>query len=237
MKFIVGAHAKTPSEILYLETATIPLRHTISIRRLLYHQAILARPEDELIKRVYNEQLLNPLKGDWINQLKDDFNFIGEEFTEEYAKENSKCEYKKIIKQKVRDKVFEKLKETQRTHIKVSEISYSTFKLQEYMDSHILTNHEVSMLFSLRSRTLRNVKNNFGLKLTCSLGCQVLESQEHWLLCQQTKSNLNTSVRYSYLYGSLQQQIELVKLFSKLEEEREEMSQDAPSSPVAHTGP
>ena len=29
MRFIVGAHAKTPSEILYLETAAIPLRHTI----------------------------------------------------------------------------------------------------------------------------------------------------------------------------------------------------------------
>ena len=38
MKFIVGAHAKTPSEILYLETPTIPLRHTISIRIFLYHK-------------------------------------------------------------------------------------------------------------------------------------------------------------------------------------------------------
>ena len=144
---------------------------------------------------------------------------------------------KKIIIQKVRDKVFEKLMETQRTHIKVSEICYNIFKLQEYMDSHILTNREVSMVFSLRSRTLRNVKNNFGMNLTCSMGCQVLESQEHWLLCKHTKSNLNTSVRYSYLYGSLQQQIELVKLFSRLEEERKEMNQDAPSPPVAQTGP
>ena len=38
MKFIVGAQVKTPSELLYLETATIPLRHTISIRRMKYHQ-------------------------------------------------------------------------------------------------------------------------------------------------------------------------------------------------------
>ena len=50
MKFIEGAHAKTPSEMLYLETATIPLRHTISIRRMMYHQSILSRTEDELIK-------------------------------------------------------------------------------------------------------------------------------------------------------------------------------------------
>ena len=31
MLFIVRAHSKTPSEFLYLETATIPLRYTIMI--------------------------------------------------------------------------------------------------------------------------------------------------------------------------------------------------------------
>ena len=41
LKFIIGAHAKTASEALHLETATIPLRHIISIRRMLYFQVIM----------------------------------------------------------------------------------------------------------------------------------------------------------------------------------------------------
>ena len=142
-----------------------------------------------MIKKVYEEQKLNPLRGDWIEKLKDDFLFIGEEFDEENAKKCTKTEYKKYIKEKVRQNVFQKLKETQGTHIKVSEICYNSFKMQDYMKSHILTNHEVTLLFSLRLRTVRSVKNNFGLKLNCSMGCQVTENQEHWLVCDQTKAN------------------------------------------------
>ena len=146
---------------------------------------------------------------------------------------------KKYIKEKVRHKVFDNLRETQSTHIKVCEICYQTFRIQEYMNSHLLTNHEVSLLFSLRSRTVRSVKSNFGIKLNCSLGCLMIETQEHWLLCKQTNANRNTHIDYSYIYGSLEQQIEIVQLFSLLEEEREELTdKDAPSWPVAaNTGP
>ena len=41
----------------------------------------------------------------------------------------------------------------------------------QHMDSHILNNHKVSIIFSLRSRTLKNVmKFFFGMKITWSLG-------------------------------------------------------------------
>ena len=111
--------------------------------------------------------------------------------------------------------------------------------MQEYINSHMLTNHEVSLLFSLRSRTMRSVRNNFGLKLDCPLGCSIVENQEHWLVCTHTNGNTNTQVQYSDLFGSLQEQIEIVKLYSQLEEEREELTQQGASSlPVAdNTGP
>ena len=102
------------------------------------------------------------------------------------------------------------------------------------MKSHILTNHEVSLLFSLRSRTFRGVKNNFGMKDRCSLGCPALEDQEHWLMCGKTTFNINTDIQYCQLYGTLEQQINIVKLFSLLEEERKKLSErSTTSSPVA----
>ena len=55
------------------------------------------------------------------------------------------------------------------------------------------------------------------------MGCQVTENQEHWLVCDKTKANQNTHIIYSDIYCSIQQQIEVVKLFSRLEEEREEL--------------
>ena len=63
-----------------------------------------------------------------------------------------------------------------------------------------------------------------------------LENQEHWLCCIYTTNNNNTHISYDYLYGS--QQIEIVQLYSRLEEESEELTlQEALSSPVAHAGP
>ena len=162
MRFITGAHSKVPSEVLYLETSAIPLRHIISIRRMLYFQTLVNREDIELTRKVYEAQKINPVKGNWILHLKDDFKFIGEDVNETEAVEKSKFEYKTMIKKKVKLKVFENLKNVQQSHSKVREICYKTFQVQDYMSSHVLTNHEVSLLFALRTRTVRNVANNFG---------------------------------------------------------------------------
>ena len=179
---------------------------------------------------MYEEQKLNPLQGDQINKLIEDFVFIGEEFSKECEKIYTNLEYKKYIKEKVRHKVFDNLRETQSTHIKVSEICYQIFRIHEYMNSHLLTNHELSLLFSLWSRTVRSVKSNFGIKLNCFLGCLMIETQEHWLLCKQINANRNTHIDYRYFYGSLEQQIKIFQLFSLLEEEREELTDKDPPS-------
>ena len=116
----------------------------------------------------------------------------------------------------------------------MKDIQYDTFKIQSYMKSHILTNHEVSLLFSLRSRTFRGVKNNFGMKDRCSLGCPTLEDQEHWLMCGKTTFNINTDIQYSQLYGTLEQKINIVKLISLFEDKRKDLAErSTPSSPVA----
>ena len=55
-----------------------------------------------------------------------------------------------------------------------------------------LTNQEVSIVFSLRTRTFRSVSNNFVEKKTYSLGCSEIDSQEYWILCSKTLSNKQT---------------------------------------------
>ena len=53
--------------------------------------------------------MADPVKGDWVNHLKEDFEFIEKDVNEEEARSNSKIEYKKVIKSTVKEKVFEKL--------------------------------------------------------------------------------------------------------------------------------
>ena len=95
--------------MLYLETSAIPLRHVISIRRMVYFQTLITREDGELTKKVYETQKINPSKGDWIEHLKEDFQFIDENIDEEVAKEMTKLQYKTIIKKKIRQKMFKNL--------------------------------------------------------------------------------------------------------------------------------
>ena len=52
----------------------------------------MTRSDVELIVRVSNAQRDDPVKGDRVNILKEDFNYIGEEVNEEDAKSTSKLE-------------------------------------------------------------------------------------------------------------------------------------------------
>ena len=129
-----------------------------------------------------------------------------------------------MIKNKVKQRVFENLKTIQQCHSKIREICYETFKIQDYMKTQKITNHEVTLLFALRSKSVRSVATNFGQQKDCSLGCKSQETQEHWIVCSRTKGKQGTKVTYNDKYGGLQKQLPIVKLFALFEQEREELS-------------
>ena len=64
-------------QMLYLETSQLPLSHVISVRRLLYWHTILKRKDTELISQIYYAMKASPMKGDWIELLKDDLEKVG----------------------------------------------------------------------------------------------------------------------------------------------------------------
>ena len=103
MNIICNGHSKTPSEYYYLETATIPIKHIIYSRRIMYLHNILNRSEGELVKRVYVAQRNNPTKGDFIELVKQDLNDIGEDFDEE----KMRCQTKTIIKDHIKNQIKE----------------------------------------------------------------------------------------------------------------------------------
>ena len=83
--------------------------------------------------------------------------------------------------------MFAKLKLKQEGHSKIAHIVYSKYKTQGYMKSHVLNNHEVFVLFSLRSRTTNQFKANFPFNSyqMCPLGCDDLDTPEHCLVCRK----------------------------------------------------
>ena len=110
---------------------------------------------------MYEAQKLNSVNGDWVELVKNDSETYKIEMNEEKIKTSSKQEHKTIVKKKIKEHIFEKLKLQQEGHSKIRDICYKEFKSQEYLKTHILNNHEVSLLFSLRSRTAKQFKANF----------------------------------------------------------------------------
>ena len=72
LRKILSAHSKTPRELLYLETGNIPIRFIIMARRLNFLWYILNEEEDSLIRRFLEAQLDSPVKGDWVNTVRED---------------------------------------------------------------------------------------------------------------------------------------------------------------------
>ena len=64
LRKIVNAHSKTACEALLFELGKLPLRFTLSKRRLMYLWQILHRDTDELTLKVHQAQKLKTTRGD-----------------------------------------------------------------------------------------------------------------------------------------------------------------------------
>ena len=200
------------------------------IRRLIYHHHLITRSDSELIKKVYSKQKLNSLKGDWYRTLQEDFKFIGEEINDGVICQISKHDYKIFIKQKVEKAVFLSyldLKGQSKTKLKALE--YKTFGIQPYITSNQFSLKQIKLLYAMRSNCYpakMNFKKMHRGDLKCIFLCDQEETQIHiFESCQPIKQKLNilTTMKLSYIYGTLSEQLEAISVFEKINDIRKLM--------------
>ena len=102
---VFGAHSKTATEMLYLETGTIPLRFIIKNRRVNYLHHILTRNENELIYKFFKAQERLPVKHDWVNSVRKDFEELKIDITHENISQMKKHKFKKMLKEILKIKI------------------------------------------------------------------------------------------------------------------------------------
>ena len=103
LRGIIKAHSKIPTEVLYLETGSIPIRFILKSRRISYLQTILKRHPEELVSEVYNVQKNDPIKGDFYDLVMQDLKSIDLNITEDAIIQMKKEKFKSIVKKKVRE--------------------------------------------------------------------------------------------------------------------------------------
>ena len=103
----------------------------------------------------------------------------------------SSRDYKKHIKEKVRAKAFRYLQSIQESHSKIRNIKYSKLEIQPYLCSALFNKENIGMLFSLRSRSVRSIRNDFQEQykpnLSCPLCSKHIDSLPEILNCVKLK--------------------------------------------------
>ena len=233
LRSIIGAHSKVPVEQLYLETASLNITQTISLRRKIYLQTILQRSEGELMRSIYQEMKADPIKGDWSELVKSDFENFNININEEQISEMEPNKYKSIIKEKVREYAFLQFKEMQAGHKKGRQNHHENLNFpQKYLLTNMLTNKQVSLLFNLKCQSVNGIRDNFHQQypgnLLCPLCSLELDTQSHILKCSVLKKNtiINPEVEYEYIHGSLEEQVIITTLYSSLLELRDSLLEE-----------
>ena len=103
---LMKAQAKTPIISFHLELGTLKLRHLILLRRLLYFHCIVTKDENDLTKKILYKQLADTTNGDFIEQIKNDHEYLGLKFNLSELKDTSKDFFKSKIKKIIKKVAF-----------------------------------------------------------------------------------------------------------------------------------
>ena len=233
LRALVDGHAKCSKAFYYLEFGVPMVRHIVMVRRIMYLHHIVSRQDSEIIQKVYYKQKQCHTKGDWIRIVQKDFDFIKEQINEEDIRNTPKEVYRKQIKEKVGKAAFQHLIDMkQLSKKKLADLHYKKFEIQPYMISSQFNLQEIKLLFSLRSKCypakMNFTKLNRG-NLKCSFQCNSNETQDHIFEdCEPIKQRISYpfTVNLKLIYGSVEQQNNVIKLLIEIDNIRKLMKED-----------
>ena len=226
---ILNSHSKAPIELLFLETATIPIEYILASPRLNYLHTIVTRNSCELTKKVYTSQKEEPLKGDWYHLIIETKNLLDFEMDDQEIEAQSSSQFKAIVKKHVRSAAFKSLLMIKSGHTKGNSIEYKSFNIQPYLESTYLSHDERTTLFNMRAESINGFKGCFSSMYEdtkCVFGCQAEDTFNHWYLCKViNKYTQATDINIDAIYQDIHQQKEAVQKFIIREKIRSDLIQ------------
>ena len=138
---------------------------------------------------------------------------------------SSKYKFKELVDKKIKEKAAQYLTELQTKHSK-SKVLHQSPNIKEYLTTDQLSTREKQMLFKLRTMTTPN-RSHFKGKYKDDLSCTLckdptsVENLKHLLGCSYLLSDNQLSkeiksIKYEHIFGELKEQIDAVKVWSKI---------------------
>ena len=182
---LLGVPRTTPSEAYYLELGALPISAILKGRRVNYLHSILSRNQKSMVYTFFITQWLNPTKGDWCLQVKEDLADLDIPCSFEFIKSKSKQAFKNLVRNKVKSYALRILRIKQQNHSKMANLHYNTLEIQSYLTNEKLKQEDKRTIFQYRVRMANFGENYRGgaLSTTCPLCYLHLDSQEMSYQC------------------------------------------------------
>ena len=220
-----------PISLLYLETGQLPAKYQIQIMMLNFLKYILDQEQDSLIFKFFKAQSENPIKGDWVTNIRKIMKEINMQETFEHITLMKKHIFKKHVIKKVRNKAFQYL--LAQIKSKGKGIEYGEeLKCQGYLlPNTILTLEEQREIFSYRSRMNKLSYNYKGNKIEEKCKCGLQITNEHLYYCK-VLNNSNKTVEYSKIFnGRLCEMKYVINILKENHKKHENFTQAQDISP------
>ena len=196
----------------------------------MYLWTIMKRLQEELIKKVYEIQKTVKTPVDWAVTIKEDLSKYDINLTDEEIKKTSKYVFSKIVRKKVDKSAMEYLNGKAAKHSKSIDLMKTDRMKEKYIVDPRLSLSDCQLLFKLRTR-MTPVKTNFPSMWNRDVACRLcngvveIESQEHLLKCSRIKQYVQVpeGIKYSDIFGPVDKQLEIVKIFNKVLRQQEIM--------------
>ena len=211
--------------MLYLELGVMPLKHVIRKRRLEFLHYILEQEKESLLSRVFQSQLENPSRKDWITTIKNDLQEIDLNIQFDDIKNMRKDDFKNLVKRKIEANALQELVKIKLKHSKVKMIKHPVLKLQNYLKPNKLNikKEHSQLIFKLRCQVTdikENMKNLYD-EHVCGACGQESENQKHVLQCNIIQQHNNeciqtNDIEYEEILGdNAENQLNIAKIFKE----------------------
>ena len=238
LRKIFNVAISVPKESLFIESACLPLKYLIKIRRLMFLWHILHLDQKELLFKFYLAQSMVCHKDDWVEQVRKDRVDLDLQLSDKEISSMSKEKFRELVKMKTKIIAIKYLNEQKTKHSKSSHLNLSNLTPAEYLKSKNLSKEEVQTLFKLRFRMI-NVKQNFKSSHKENIWCRTCylfpESQQHLTICSAIKSRMKHLINFSELdhqmiFQNVERQEKFTKNYLLILKAREEMIAENESS-------
>ena len=192
---------------------------------------LLNLPETDLTSRVFHAQAENPIKNDWVLQVKKDLTDIGMgDISFEDIKQKSKDAFKIEVKTKIRELAFTTLRNEKDTKSKMRNLNYESFNIQPYLVSDKLSLRQKQLICKIRAGMIET-PDNYGRDVPCRLCYLARDEMSHVLdcvvlklACPELYLNSDVSINDAYEGNNMEKLKNLAIVFQEAWRTREKLT-------------